>query len=143
MRRTSEVSLASETDDVDVEDHGRQDRRAENHVEGESVDADKREAIIEDPKHGRANQPSNDGARAAGERRAADHRSGDSEEHDLVAARLRIDGRYPEAFQDAGETGKQRSNHEVAEFQAFHLNTGFARTKLIRARRDGDRKSTL
>ena len=52
---------------------------------------------------------------AAEERRPADHRPGDGQEHQVRTALKRHDGRDPRRVENAGEAGEQVREHEVAD----------------------------
>ncbi|CAM2160694.1 hypothetical protein PT2222_80278 [Paraburkholderia tropica] len=133
--RPSACSPAANAAHVDIEDHRGQNRGAQDDVERERVDADEREAVVQNAEHRRADQAAHDRARAARERCAADHGRRHGEEHDLVAARLRIDRGDAKAFEDAREAREHGGQHEVAEPQPVHADAGLARADGIRARR--------
>ena len=78
-----------------------------------------------------------DRAGAAGQRRAANHAGRHREEHDLVAARLRIDRADTERLEAAGEPRQHRSQNEIADLQARDVNAGLARAGLVGAGGDG------
>ena len=70
-----------------------EDRQAGDQVEREGADADDVEAGAQDDQHGDADEAPIDGADAAEQRRAADDRAGDGQEHQVRAALQRHDRR--------------------------------------------------
>ena len=122
---------------MDVEQHGEQDRRPQDGREHECVGADQRQPVLQQPQHDRADQPAQDSAGAAGQRRAADHPGGDREEHQRGPARLWIDRGDAVALQDAGEAREQAHDDEVADLEPVHVDAGLAGAERVGAGGDG------
>src|ERR1700761_7025163 len=60
--RPSCPSAAADPGHMDIEQHGGEDRRPQDDVEGKGVDADQGEAVAEHAQHDGADQPADDGA---------------------------------------------------------------------------------
>ena len=73
------------------------------------------------------------GADAAEERRAADHRPGDGEEHQVGAALERDDRRDARRVEDPGEAGEEVREHEVADLDPPHVDAALGRADQVPA----------
>src|SRR5206468_946593 len=129
--------VAADPSHVDVEQHGAEDGRPQDDVEGEGVYADEGEAVAQHPQHGRADQPADDGAGAARQRRAPDYARSDRQEHDLVSAGLRVERGDAEALQDSGQAGEHASDDEVADLEPVDVDARFLCPDRVGAGGDG------
>ena len=114
-----------------------QDREADDQVEREGADADDVQAGTEDDQDRDADEAADHGADAAEERRAADHRPCDGEEHQVRAALERDDRRDAGRVEDPGEAGEDVREHEVADLDRPHVDAALGRADQVPAGREG------
>ena len=108
--------------------------RADEDVVGEARHADQHDAVADGAQHERADDGAEDGAAAAGQRRAADHDHGD--DFQLVAgAGHRRGGRDAEGADHAGKAGKHRGQDEQPDLDGIGRHA--ARDRRVAVGADG------
>src|SRR4051794_9286830 len=124
--------------DVDVDDHGDEDRHAEDEVEVVGVDALQRQAVAQDAEEERADEGADGRALTARQQGAADDRRRHGAEHRLRrAGGVRSDGRRARRLEDPDESGEDAADDEVADDRHADVDAGLGRRVLVAA--DGDR----
>ena len=113
--RPAPPSHGSRPLDLDIEDHGEQDRQAGDQVECKGAGAEDEEPVLDHTQHARSDAGTDHGAASPGERGAANHSGGHAVEREGQAIGGGVKAAKVITVQDAHQSAQQGAQHEAPD----------------------------